>query len=81
MRELPSAIHCRIDSEDQDVDESHYPLWVDENSDEGDGPMSAETISFKIEVECARRRDRGKKSLEFRHSRDKTQGRRCQCVD
>jgi len=32
---------------------------VDENSDEGDGPMSAETISFEIQVECARRRDGG----------------------
>lgn len=49
---------------------------MDENSDEGDGAMLAETISFKVEVECARRRDRGKKSLEFWYSRDKTRGRR-----
>jgi len=31
--------------------------------------MSAETISFEIQVECGRRRDGGKKSLEFRHRR------------
>lgn len=44
-------------TEDQDVDESHYPLWVDENSNEGDSPMSAETIPFEIQVERAGRRD------------------------
>ena len=60
----------------QDVDELHYPLWVDENSDKGDSPMSAETISFEIEVECTRRRDGGKKGLKFRHIRDKSRGRR-----
>jgi hypothetical protein len=47
---------------------------VDENSDEGDGPMSAETISFEIKVECARKRNGGKKSLKFGQSRDKTWG-------
>ena len=49
---------------------------MDENGDEGDGPMSAETISFEIQVECARRRDGGKKSLQFRHRRDESRGRR-----
>ena len=49
--------------------------WVDENSDEGDGPMSAETIPFEIQVECAGRGSGGKKSLEFRHrKRDESRG-------
>lgn len=78
LRVLPlfSAVaKCRF-SEDEDVDESHYPLWVDKNSDEGDGPMSAETIPFEIQVKCAGRRDGGKKSLQFRHRRDEGRGQR-----
>jgi hypothetical protein len=35
-------------AENEDVDESNYPLWVDENSDDRDRPMSAERISFEI---------------------------------
>ena len=37
--------------------------------------MSAEIIPFEIQVECTRRRDGGKKGLEFRHRRDKSRGR------
>jgi hypothetical protein len=48
---------------------------VNENSDEGDGAISAERIPFEIQIECTRRRDRGKKSLEFRHRRDESRGR------
>jgi hypothetical protein len=39
------------------------------------GPMSAETIPFEIQVECAGRSDGGKKSFEFRHRRDESRGR------
>jgi hypothetical protein len=35
-------------AEDEDVNESDYLLWVDENSDDRDGPMSAERIPFEI---------------------------------
>ena len=48
---------------------------MDENSDEGNVTMSAETIPFEIQVECTGRRDGGKKSLEFRHRRDESRGR------
>jgi hypothetical protein len=52
---------------------SRTTLWVDENSDKGDGPMSAETISFEIQVECARRRDGGvgAEGIRARTSRQK----------
>ena len=54
---------------------------MNEKSDERDGPMSAKTIPFQIQVECAGRRYRGKESLEFWHGRDESQGdveRQCQ---
>lgn len=60
-----AVVRCRGEgqfSEDQDVVEPHYPLWVNENSDEGDSTMSAETIPFEIQVECTGRRDRGEKA-------------------
>lgn len=61
-------------SEDKDVDQSHYLLWVDENSDEGDSPISAERLPFEIQVESTGRRDRGKKSFQFRQRRDERWG-------
>ena len=65
-----------MSSEDGNVDESHYLLGVDEKSDEGDGPISAEGISFEIQVDCAGGRDRGKEGLQFRHGRDERWGQR-----
>ena len=38
--------------------------------------MSAKTIPFRIQVECAGRRYRGKESLESWHRRDESRGRR-----
>ncbi len=38
--------------------------------------MSAETIPFEIQVECAGRRDGGKESLKFRHRRDESRSQR-----
>ena len=37
--------------------------------------MSAEIIPFEIQVECARRRDAGKKGLEFQRRRDESRDR------
>ena len=46
-----AVVCCRGEggfSEDGNVDESHHLLGVNEKSDEGDGPMSAEGIAFEI---------------------------------
>ncbi len=38
--------------------------------------MSAEAIPFKIQVECAGRRDEGKESLKLRYRRDESWSQR-----